>query len=587
MILKCQVVTITRNRKGQPVRAARVVAGDPITLGRSAEASIHLPDPRVHLHHALIRNNDLGKLYLEGQDAAIDVNGELQSRAKLRRGAQILIGPYRIIPEPPTGPDHDFGLAIELVQPFPQDLGDLRARSRTSLSATWLPKRSVAWAAFAMVALLSLALPIAYATSPRFREKAAGSLPASVGRVAWDVAWDPGPLSAGHQTLSLRCDACHQAPFERVPDRACVKCHAATGSHVKEAAVSRGVFLDARCAECHREHKGERALARTDAALCVDCHGEIEARFPKSTLAAVSDFASAHPSFALYMVNARTGETERVAADQASSRVEESGLKFPHATHLNPKGVRTPRGPRVLECAQCHRPDLLGVRFEPVKMVEDCSECHRLEFEPAQSTRQAPHGKPEEILISLREFYARIALGDRAIDVTLVNDLLRRPIADVTRLEHRKALAWAEQKAQAVATNLIEVRVCVQCHQVRRETDRVAPAAGSEGGLHWSIEPVKITAHWLQGAFFDHKSHAQAACDKCHDVRTSVKSADISIPALATCRSCHSGAKAVKGKVRSACEMCHSFHQHSNPLAQSAAVDSAATLPVAGAPGSR
>lgn len=563
MILRCLVVTVTRNRKGQPIRAGKVVQGDPITIGRGAESSIYLPDPRVHLRHGLIRNNDLGKLYVEAQDAPIDVNGELRDRAKLRRGVRILIGPYQITPEPAVNDDHDFGLAIEMVQPLPEGMGELRSQSRTLLASTWLPKRAMAWALFLVAGLSCLALPLGYATSHKFREQAAKTFPEPLRRVAWDAVWDAGPLSLAHQTLKDRCDACHQTPFERVPDRACVRCHAATGQHVRDAASSSAAGLGGRCAECHRDHKGERGLVRSDSSLCVDCHGDLKNQFSRSTLTSISDFATDHPAFALSVLNAETGAIERWDKERAQSSSEASGLKFPHDKHLAPAGIRSPSGARVLVCSHCHKPDAARIRYQPVSMVESCSECHRLEFEPAVTSRQAPHGKPEEILTTLREFYSRIALGERPIDVTLVNDLLRKPLQDAGRIERQRALIWAERKAQAVALDLIETRVCVQCHAVSREPALEVADRGPEGGVPpWRIQPVRITSRWMPGSAFDHKAHGQTACEKCHDVRSSKTSADVAMPTIATCRSCHAGSVAASGKIRSTCETCHSFHQH-------------------------
>jgi hypothetical protein len=108
-------------------------------------------------------------------------------------------------------------------------------------------------------------------------------------------------------------------------------------------------------------------------------------------------------------------------------------------------------------------------------------------------------------------------------------------------------------------------------------------AAASDPGPGWIIQPVKITADWLPGSTFDHRSHQQSACEKCHDVRSSKSSADIAIPTLVTCRSCHAGAVAVKGKIRSPCETCHSFHQHPRPVSQAAVSTPApaSTSPVA------
>ncbi|MEO8358999.1 MAG: FHA domain-containing protein [Vicinamibacteria bacterium] len=555
MILRCLVITVTRNRKGQPIRSTQLVSGDPITIGRSPQSSVFLPDPRVHLDHALIRSNDLGKLYVEAREAPLDVNGELADRAKLRRGARILIGPYEITPEPPTNPNHDFGLAVEMVQPITDVLGPLRERSRLSLAATHLSKRGLSWGLFALVAFFMLALPFAHATSPDLREGGAQPLPGPLKSVAWAVAWNPGPLSQGHHLLAAQCDACHRTPFEPVPDAACVRCHKNTGPHVVASSPSASVDLGVRCAECHRDHRGAALSHASGPRVCVDCHGSIKARHPLSSLVAVTDFGTDHPEFRLSMINPKTGLVEKAAARADQPRVEASGLKFPHARHLAPSGVRSPTGPRVLECANCHKKDEANERFQSVKMTESCSECHRLEFEPAVTTRQAPHADPALVMESLREFYARVALGEKPIDVPVVNDLLRRPASGVPQVEKTNALSWADRKAASVATDLIEHRVCIQCHEVSRVQGRSAvdPA--------WTIKPVRITSYWLPGANFDHRSHQQATCETCHKVRQSTTSADIAIPNLATCQTCHAGEKPAPGKLFSPCQTCHSFHR--------------------------
>jgi predicted CXXCH cytochrome family protein len=556
MNLRCQIVMVTRNRKGQPVRSARLGSGDPITLGRSPESTVHLPDPRVPLHHALIRSNEAGEFYLEAREAPLVVNGESQSTTKLRPGARILVGPYEITPEPPSAADHDFALAIELAQPLTEGVNDLRDRSVIALDGTWLSKRAFSWAALILVGLVGLVLPLAFARSVQSREVVSAMLPGRLKAVAWNAAWDAGPLALGHQTIGNRCEACHMAPFERVPDAACTKCHvaAATPDHLGKKALDVGMKLGTRCAECHRDHRGPGALVRTDSSLCVNCHGDIKSLYPQTTLATISDFGNDHPPFALSMIDASTGKVARAIPGTPGFSGEASGLKFPHAKHLDKKGIRTPTGVRVIECAQCHKLDAVGARFEPIAMVGNCSECHRLEFEPAATKRQVPHGKPAEILTTLREFYSGVALGDAAIDVTLENDLLRRPTVEAGRVLRVNARSWADQKARAVAADLFERRLCVQCHQVSRDA-----AAG------WVIAPVKITARWLPGAAFDHESHKQAPCEKCHAVSNSKTSADVAIPDLASCRTCHSGAAVVAGKVPSPCETCHSFHQHAKP----------------------
>ena len=52
--MKILLATITRNRKGQPVRTERTIEAETPALGRGAQCVIHLPDPRVALEHATI-----------------------------------------------------------------------------------------------------------------------------------------------------------------------------------------------------------------------------------------------------------------------------------------------------------------------------------------------------------------------------------------------------------------------------------------------------------------------------------------------------------------------------------------------------
>jgi hypothetical protein len=332
-----------------------------------------------------------------------------------------------------------------------------------------------------------------------------------------------------------------------------VTCHPKAGPHVPESSALAGVRIDARCADCHRDHHGERVSEAAGTRICMDCHGDFKRRHPRSTLAEVHDFRDDHPQFRVALVDAATGKVSRVSFSAAQPAVERSGLKFPHATHLVSNGVRSPSGNRVLHCETCHEKDETNQRFQPVRMEPHCSECHRLEFEPAVTSRQAPHGDVALILTTLREFYSSVALGDQSLDVIEGNDLLSRPASRAPQPRRANAATWADRKARAVAQDLIETRVCVQCHEVAR-----GPGIAS---APWAIAPVRITEHWLPGASFDHKSHRTATCESCHAVRPSKSSADVSIPDLASCRTCHAGAKAEAGKIRSPCQMCHGYHQ--------------------------
>jgi len=55
-----------------------------------------------------------------------------------------------------------------------------------------------------------------------------------------------------------------------------------------------------------------------------------------------------------------------------SEMIERASLKFPHATHLDPRGVKSPEKGRVkLECKSCHVKSA-----DEVKLPTDCGSCH-------------------------------------------------------------------------------------------------------------------------------------------------------------------------------------------------------------------
>src|SRR5271168_1775905 len=118
--MRCLLVQVTRTRRGQPIRDARLIEGDELTIGRGAECSINLPNPRVNLHHATLKSSSDGRLTIEADNEPISVNGRYVRHARLRPDTRISIGPYEMIVELGGAegyPEHDFALTLELVHP--------------------------------------------------------------------------------------------------------------------------------------------------------------------------------------------------------------------------------------------------------------------------------------------------------------------------------------------------------------------------------------------------------------------------------------------------------------------------------------
>ncbi len=542
-MIRCRLVEVTRSRSGKPLRAERVVAGDPLRVGRGADCQVHLPDPRINLHAAAVHRGSDGTLHLESEASSLKADGVFEQRLKLREGLQFHLGPYLFEVEP-AGEGQDLVLAFELVQPLQDDLERLSAASRTSLEQAGFSKRRAALVLGAVVLLVFLALPVLYAVSPSVR-MAVAHLP-----VAPDQSWSPGPMSAAHRGFGNDCSQCHQVAFVQVRDQACTRCHEGMGPHVADAVVQAEVFSDSRCASCHREHKGETGLARGDPNQCTDCHGDIRAHAPSSSLVAIADFGTDHPPFRLSLADG-SGSVVRVRQDDVAAAVERSGLVFPHDVHVAASGVKSPEGTVQLACIDCHAPDESGVRFKPIAMQSHCASCHRLDFEPAVTTRQVPHGDPAAVMTALREFYSAVSIGETPIDVVTMDGAVRRPGARADAQQRQQAAAWVEAKTQAIAKELFEERVCQTCHVISHDPAAAAP---------WAVSPVNLGTRWLPGARFEHDRHGSFECSSCHAVAASASSQDIAIPALSDCRSCHGGASPAPHQLASTCATCHGFH---------------------------
>ncbi len=567
-----QISHISVNKRGQPQRDQRRIEGTLINIGRGSYCQIHLPDPRIALLHAHITVEESGAT-LAAESGHISVNGNTVAGAMLAVGDRIEIGPYVLeVETPPAGVP--LALTIELRVP----LASFEEGRHRWLRTPRLSKRRLSYIAFVATLLLCLLIPLApdllgYAAVPSV--KAVPDVTEDMVRgmsAKFLPVLNPGPVSRSHQNFGLECAKCHQTPFVQVRDEACVACHKTVREHVPAAELS-GVkgqaFRDTRCAECHRDHKGIQMAPRSQE-QCADCHRDVTQVAAQAKSHNATDFGvkGEHPEFRLSLLDAdKPDAIRRVRLSKPASpeMVERSNLKFNHKLHMDPAGVRDPEGKRdaagmrnaqggrtVLKCSGCHQPSEGGRLIASISMEQHCQSCHSLAFEPKVTSRQVLHGDVEEIATRLREFYARLVLGDVPPDVNPPADLPRmRPGIELSYPERLEVLRIAEQKANQVLQELFDQRkVCSTCHVVSRTTD----SAG------WKIAPVRVAKVWMPQALFSHDKHKMESCTKCHDMSASTSASQISMPEIAICHECHVGATPVAGKVTSDCSMCHKFH---------------------------
>jgi predicted CXXCH cytochrome family protein len=520
----------------------RIVDSDAITLGRATDRTLHLKDSRVALEHARIFRAGGRVLLACKSPAQAVVNGAVRRDAELHVGDTVQIGAniLRIV-EPDEG--------LELAFTFELDanadtLSTVVDRPRLSLHQLGMYKRRWAWGMF--IALLSLGLLVPFGGAVRKD----GSETLRGLHLPSDRAWLPGPLHISHAVLNERCETCHEKPFVRVRSEACLSCHATNlHTHTPSAATVPVAMERLACTSCHAEHEEPARLIQTDQRLCASCHGgELVSSVAVRRMVRATDFLLDHPDF-----------------KDAQSAAHSQGLHFAHDVHLDPKGVKAPDGTVVMKCADCHQPEPGGARMQPVRMEQHCASCHRLDFDPAAPERTVPHGDPKRVMASLVEYYSARYLAsypdrfasarpDRVVDL---------PAIAISRNERERLLGLAQSRAETVARDLFERRVCSECHDVKRQD--------GTHGARWTVAEVVSTDVWMPSARFDHSRHGTSLtpCATCHDAPHSKHASDVLMPEIKTCRGCHGGEVQATGSaslIASTCTSCHAFHLERHPL---------------------
>jgi hypothetical protein len=249
---------------------------------------------------------------------------------------------------------------------------------------------------------------------------------------------------------------------------------------------------------------------------------------PPRFVAHIGGFDQTHPEFAVLR----------------SGRIDQGTVKLNHAVHLK-RDLRGPRGPVQLACVDCHR--LPGV--EAVNYEKHCAECHTLEFD-RRFRESAPHKEPtvvyEFVVKRLTEY---IAAHPR--EIPLVDEPDKRLPSRPPQPPARNAAEWVQQRL-ADAQLLLWRKSCKECHTLSYPS---GPDALPE------VAKAAITTRWLPHAEFDHEAHQSVACTSCHTKATnSQETADVLIPGVQVCRSCHhSGNDAAEAR----CFECHGYHDWS------------------------
>lgn len=545
-------ITILTRRGAAVMRRTHTVTAPSIRFGRGTDNEVPLADLRVELAAAALSAHRDGLFIEKLGEASLRLNARSTTKARVGPGDTVQIGPYEVVfSEPPEGCDTAF--SIELVQPMGDALQRLTQAARIGLERTHLSKRRASWVLFVVLAVLCLAVPVGAYWVGR-RATSATAVPPPGASVVLAALWTPGELSNQHRFFARHCATCHQGAFTRVADAACLSCHGGISSHIAMTAdlgSARAHVGGTRCGECHEEHRGKDSLVIREDAFCVGCHKSLAEEAPKTGILDVQGFPDGHPQFrATVVADAAGPRFEKVEIGHKPKRVDHPNLTFLHAVHLVETGYPA-LGDKQMVCADCHKPEPSGQGFLPITYKSQCQRCHQLRFDVALPWAEVPHGDDAGIETAVKGFYALVALKG-GIPPQPPGRIERRlpgtepPPSDRLRADAR---AWVEQKTRAAMRIIFgRKRGCFSCH-----TPDSARGA-------YRVAPVLMRDRFLTPAVFDHAKHLAIACADCHAARRSGSSADLLVPGIGRCLTCH-GAATAAFKVTSTCASCHVFHR--------------------------
>jgi len=561
--------TVTVTAEGREILREARVDRDTIGVGRAAENALSLPDLAVDPRHATIATRDGRRVEVTALGLAFEVDGRSAKRIEIdsAKGAELAFGGHRVTV---SRSGDDIVLAVRRVDAVSDAEEERDEVKAFSLRGKLPGKRLTAWLLIAAVLLGFLALPVW-----SFIQHQMGATK-TIYQAQAEHSWSSGPLSEAHHGLEGNCEACHSQAFVAVRDTACQTCHRQVHDHAPPERIGRaraaasawgrlmqtvaGAFNKpgpGACVDCHTEHEGAGRMAATRQAFCTDCHATLDQRLKDTHLPNAGDFGTAHPEFHPQIVVFPTNPLRMGRIELGSGIGEVNGLKFPHDLHLNTRGgvarmAQTLRGKYgfgdALDCKDCHAPTADGTRFKPVVMETSCGMCHSLAYDRVGDTvRTLRHGDAAAAIADLRAFYQSFS-RPRPMEI---DGGRRRPGLYAQNQVYGVYFGSAGQQGAdgAIRKLFAQSGACAECHTV------VPPTAGGT----WSVMPVRQPERYLMHGWFDHAAHQTESCASCHKAGASNTAADLLLPGIETCRTCHGG-EGSKAKVPSGCAMCHSYH---------------------------
>lgn len=531
----------TRPGSDEISRRETVLEGDQIRIGRGSPMEINLSEIDVDYHHANVVADGSGlKLVAVGENGLLAGKARVHDVA-LSVGTNVAIGRYQFSAEPGRdGADHVLIMkalpaAVARTRPAKRNLVDVLP-SRRALA--WLLAISIlgVFVLWPMSSVLTRTVPPKDQIVISDREKGEVRSPHTI-----EALWTTGPLSKVHAEIGGECGSCHLRPFEKTTNAACLSCHATTSNHVIPDDHPGAALDNASCSDCHKEHNGGERPVVSASTMCADCHSNLVAIAPQTTLKPLSTFTADHPNFEPSIITAVTrGEDGRLQPTflprpfpKDAILQELSGLRFPHDKHMAKDGVALLTGKQPLACNDCHQVEAGGDLMRPIKMERDCGGCHQMAFAPAGTAIALPHAD-EAGIARIVEDYFLARLQDGAVAVEPTKSDRRRRLGGQKQKVAGNALTegWAKEETGRQLDAIFGKTLCATCHEAQKVGD-------AETASGWLVQPALLQRNWMPRAQFSHKRHEEMKCDGCHEARVSKTATDVLMPQISGCRDCH------------------------------------------------
>jgi predicted CXXCH cytochrome family protein len=507
---------------GQEQVSTEDFAQSEILIGRGASSDIRVPEAQVSLIHVKLSERS-GVLYIEDLNSfgGTKVNHKSIRTTQLSSGDTFQIGTSTFCIEKKEGVWHLIEHRTSI-----HDAGEEAFVEHLTKSLSIQKKLPSMFLLSVLAGFCILLLYFIYPLSSGNKQ-----------------SWSSGPISNVHNSFSNDCTACHQIPFQKVQDSACLSCHAMSdhAENISDFHTSHK-NLNLSCGSCHMEHNGSDGIIIKESNLCLSCHASLSSLMNDTKIQDVPSFEH-HPEF-------------KIILDKNKGKpVDTNTLKLNHKVHLEP-GIMGREGPTTLSCESCHQVSQDKKSFLPVTFEKDCKSCHTISFEEFSKTIEVPHGKPELIYNFLKSQYAALYLDNEGVKKEFPS---RRniPKGEITRGAYAIYTSKAVHKrARKMEEEVVNSLACSVCHEITKKPE---PLSDDEG--QFEVTKPDTPAHWLPGSIFNHSKHQHITCESCHGaVKESESSSDLLMPGIITCAQCHHD-RGRNGMVESNCVMCHSYHE--------------------------